>query len=334
MEPITYHYIISELCNMKCTYCNVDVDNNIRLDNKFFDNFKKSHLLKENFILDIFGGEVFLQLDVLEYIINSVSKMSNLISINITTNGTIFNERVKQIVNSPKVHITISHDSVKQNIHRGTNKLYIKEFVNEGVTLSHNMIVGNDFNYFFSSNYLILSHKYLREIGLQPNITIVRDIGTWTSNQVKTFLYQYREYVNYILNIEFKDYKSTREVPGLLGIYLYAILNYHINGSKQPKCSAGKNFFAVTPKGKIVSCERFERDVNNIVHMKDYDMVMTKCNSCDIQAYCHQGCNYEQLKNNGPIDELCEIYIGIVGILKDLLKDDKEYKIMKLYDKE
>jgi len=120
----TWHYVISEKCNLKCLYCNVDVNNNLRLDERAFDIFYKKILSSnERYILSLFGGEPFLQLDIIEYIISRIKDDVNLISIPITTNGTIYNEQVKRILKCNKIKCTISYDGILQEYNRGTTKL-------------------------------------------------------------------------------------------------------------------------------------------------------------------------------------------------------------------
>jgi sulfatase maturation enzyme AslB (radical SAM superfamily) len=35
---------------------------------------------------------------------------------------------------------------------------------------------------------------------------------------------------------------------------------------------------------------------------------MPVCQTCEVKNYCKKGCLFEQIKNQGPIEELCDIY--------------------------
>lgn len=321
-----WHYVVSELCNMKCTYCNVDVDNKLRLDTDFFDKFYNENLYNnEPFVFSIFGGEVFLQVDIVEYIINKIEKLPNLIQIVITTNGTIYNDNVKRITQHPKVKVTISYDGIYQKKHRGNHKLYIQNLINDGATHGHCMITGND----LQDNILILQHEALVAVGLVPDITLVRDIGSWNYGEMLAFKFEFDKYLKFLG--DFKQYKSFNEIPGLIKTYLNPILEYYMKKNIQKDCGVGDNYWAITPQKKIVACERFERD-DNVLLTNKY-IITNVCDNCDISKFCHRGCTYEQIKNNAPIEELCEIYKHINKELIKLIKSTK-YTLLTLFEKE
>lgn len=327
----TWHYIISEKCNMNCTYCNVDVDNNIRLDKEFFLEFKKN-IGTEPYIFSIFGGEPFLQLDIIKFIISELQNDSNLVKIIITSNCTIFNNDVIDIINHPKTRVTVSYDGLKQISHRGDNKLYIKDYIEYGASSGHCMITGKDFDT-LDINYIVNLHLSIQEVGLTPDITIVRDIGSWDSKQVKHFKIAFDTYINYIIYNKLDNISTFSELPGLIKNYLNSILEFHIKKNVQKDCGLGKSYFAVLPNQKILPCERFDRDNETLSKLSNRDIILNECNICDIRNYCHKGCIYEQLKNNAVIPELCEIYKFIFAKLK-LMIHDTGHKLLKLYTKE
>ena len=327
----TWHYIISEKCNMKCTYCNVDVDNNIRLDKEFFLEFKKN-IGNEPYIFSIFGGEPFLQLDIVKFIITELQNDPNLLKIIITTNCTIFNDDVQFVINHPKTQVTISYDGLKQLDHRGNNKLYIKEYIEQGASTGHCMITGEDFN-ILDTDYIINLHLSIRDVNLTPDITIVRDIGSWNQKQVDNFKQAFKEYVNYIKDNELNNILNFSELPGLIKNYLNSLFEFHIKHNVQKDCGCGTEHFAILPNQKILPCERFDRDNETLSKIPNRDNILNACNTCDIRDYCHKGCIYEQLKNNAVIPELCEIYKFIFKTLKILVKETG-HKLLKLYTKE
>ena len=329
MAVKTWHYVISEKCNLQCKYCNVDVDNNIRLNEEYFYNFYQTIKNKGPYIFNIFGGEPFMQLDIIKFILKIIQNDQDLISINITTNGTIYNDKVKYIISHPKVFATISYDGILQQHNRGTNKLFIKELRELGATIGHCMITGNDFE--TDEEYLIDNHINITDQGLIADMTLVRDIDSWTNHQVNNFLIDYKKYINFIKS-EIDTYPSFKSLPGLIKTYLNPLLEFHMKNNSQNDCGCGTSHMAVIPDGRIVPCERFVRtdSINLLEHRNE---ILKDCNTCDIKDICHKGCIYEQLQNNGPITELCDIYKGINLILKDFIRDT-EYTLLKLFAKE
>jgi uncharacterized protein len=318
-----WHYVVSELCNMNCTYCNVDVNNKLRLDEAYFDEFMLN--LTEPFVFSIFGGEVFLQLDIVEYIINKLESHPNLIQIVITTNGTIYNKTVKKIVEHPNIRTTISYDGIFQEAHRGNHRIYIRSLIEAGATHGHCMINGID----MQDNILIKQHEALIDVGLVPDMTLVRDIGSWNDEQVQTFNKEFTKYINYLG--DFKQYKTYNEIPGLIKTYLNPVLEFFMKGHEQEDCGVGTSYWAITPQKKIVACERFERDSTTLLTNKY--IVTDVCDKCDISQFCHRGCTYEQIKNKAPIAELCEIYKYINKEITELISRTR-HTLLILFEKE
>lgn len=330
----TWHYIISEKCNFKCTYCNVDVNNPTKLSNEDFDNFYKENieLIDEEYQFDIFGGEPFLTIDEIEYIIKYLEIDNNCRVIGITTNGSIYNDRVAKIVSHPKVICTVSHDGINQERNRGTSHIFVDELKAAGAKLGHSMLIGDDFN---SINYnpIMANHKELSRIGLLPDLTLVRDIGCWNKDQVEIFKYHYKSYINYIISlIKNNTYNEFIEIPLLVRKYLAALLESVINSNNKTDCGCGTNYITVTPDKRLSPCERFLRDDSTINKMNNKWEVLDKCLKCDIYNYCDKGCIYEQLKNEGPIQELCDIY-HIIFIEIQRLISSTEKKTIQLFKK-
>lgn len=322
MVDKTWHYIISEKCNMKCTYCNVDVTNATKLSNDDFYKFYLENIIPtdEEYQFDIFGGEPFLTLDEIEYIIDILSIDKYCKVIGITTNGTIFNERVQNILQNSKVQCMLSHDGINQGKNRGKNNIYVDALVACGVKIGHSMLIGNDFNN-KEFNPIIANHKYLEKIGLTPDLTIVRDIGCWNILQVEVFKYHYSQYIDYLIEeINNGKYIEFGTLPLLLKKYLAALFESRINGNLKQDCGCGTRYLTVTPNKQISPCERFLRDTTTITKLENKDNVLSVCNTCDIRDYCDRGCIYEQLKNNGPIVELCAIYKIIFSEVLRLVK--------------
>lgn len=331
-----WHYVISEYCNMRCTYCDVDVDNRTKQSNDKFDKFYNTHIVPddEEYDFDIFGGEPLLQIAEVKYIIQILSNDPFCRKINITTNGTIYNEDVAKIASNKKVNLTVSYDGIHQLKNRGPKKLYLQELSEAGVTKAHTMLVGSQFD--VPSNYLVRNHRHIEAKGFTPNMTLVRDVGTWNEIQSLNFLQDFASYIQFLIPRVNDNYYTFDNLPGLIKTYLNAILEFKIKQNAKTNCRCGDTYNAVLPTGTILPCERFARDLetyNKFVDVEKREKIMSECITCEIRDVCHKGCIYEQLKNNAPISELCAIYKGIVRELKILLQSTN-HKLMIEFTKE
>ena len=114
---------LSNQCNLECTMCSGWLSSGIRKNREnlpplpmaYTDEFRKQlhefipHLVELRFN----GGEPFSQKIVLD-ICNDVAEINPLLKINIATNGTVYNKRVKHILETNNIHLNISIDSLKK----------------------------------------------------------------------------------------------------------------------------------------------------------------------------------------------------------------------------
>jgi len=325
----TWLFEISEYCNMHCEYCTADIHNKYVASTKIFDEFYKNQLIhSKEYELGIFGGEPFLQPDFIQYIIDKVHSDENCKSIDIPTNATIMNSKVTKILQYPKVKLSISHDGLNQKI-RGDNKLHLEELTKFS-NRSHNMLVGDCFTE--DSNYLINNHLYLEKLGLNPGMTIVRDKGVFSFEQVKYFQQDYIKYILFLKKRISNDfYKSFDDLPHMIKAPLSFLFEFVERGIKKQDCSIGKTNNAITPYGEIIPCIRMtkDRNIQRAFEEKKHESYFEACNTCQIRNVCDRGCLVEHIRNDGLILELCEVYKIQFAELKHLL--DNEHKVQKLY---
>ncbi len=112
---------LSNQCNLECIMCSGDLSSGIRknrdklppmiqaYDESFIEQLKEfiPHLTEMRFN----GGEPFAQKIVLD-ICDVIAEINPGLKINIATNGTIYNKRVKHILANNNIHINISIDSL------------------------------------------------------------------------------------------------------------------------------------------------------------------------------------------------------------------------------
>lgn len=121
--PATIEFDLDNICNLECIMCNADNSSSIRSKSDLYGSYKSPYdaaLVKE---LELFiphlqqasfaGGEPFLiklYYDIWEKMI----ALKPEIRINITTNATILNEKIKALLNRGNFEISVSLDTINE----------------------------------------------------------------------------------------------------------------------------------------------------------------------------------------------------------------------------
>jgi MoaA/NifB/PqqE/SkfB family radical SAM enzyme len=120
--PVTAEFELSNNCNLKCIMCNSllsdkhegvkKIINNVVYDVSFVDQLIPyyKYLKRASFK----GGEPFL-IDLYYQIWENIVKVNNNIIISVTSNGTVLNDKVRDILSRGKFDINISIDSLNKN---------------------------------------------------------------------------------------------------------------------------------------------------------------------------------------------------------------------------
>ncbi len=126
--PKVFEFEISNVCNLECVMCSGHFSSSIRknrekqppLNSPYDEAFVKQleafvpHLVEARFL----GGEPFL-INIYYQIWDIITRLNPNIKVVITTNGTILNNRVKDVLDKLKANIIISIDSLeKENYER------------------------------------------------------------------------------------------------------------------------------------------------------------------------------------------------------------------------
>ncbi|MBU0487586.1 MAG: radical SAM protein [Bacteroidetes bacterium] len=125
--PTSFDFQISNVCNLKCVMCSGEYSATVRVDREAAEPYRNPydaeflrqireylpHLREMSFT----GGETFM-IPVYYDIWEMIYEVNPSIRISITTNGTIFNEKVKQILEKLNFNITISVDSVQEDTYQ------------------------------------------------------------------------------------------------------------------------------------------------------------------------------------------------------------------------
>jgi len=219
------------------------------------------------------------------------------------TNGLLLTEdNIEYLVNN-KVGISLSFDGLWQDRNRLqlNGKKTLDKFLEKRELFKkipdvscHTMITRGCYN--LLENHLFIKNTF----GFNPELTLVRDVGTWNMESVERLKLGIDELFDWYLN------NPDEEMPFFIKFYLRHILDYKSKGFTSENCGAGIDMLMFS-ENKLVSCTRFKDQPEVIAKIPEFRR-MSKCETCEVKNYCKKGCLYEQINNDGPIEELCVIY--------------------------
>lgn len=326
--------IISPHCNLKCKYCYMKkynqldkspvmsketIDQAIQLFSKFKTN--------QNFVIELFGGEVFLQPQLIEYILQKVENNEQILSVMIPTNG-YYPHLVEKFLNTySKLYVSLSVDGI------------YNEEVNRPKHSSHPEEI--DYNFLFS-----IYKKYPTRSGFHPMI-----FAETVENTYKTFQWFVENMNNpteventlYLLPVRNPENWTENKINILIQ-ELNQCRQYCINNNitmektkfnifQQPNCQRGttctlQTSLMVDWYGDLYPCHRLmypEFKFGNVftyphwefnlilpfyIYHRNNNLV---CNSCEInnKNNCMGGCLGAQYEYWGdpfiPIPDICQL---------------------------
>lgn len=311
---------------MDCSYCNVNKRSTDKINPDLY--LAEYHKLRKAFPqekiqLDFFGGEPLMQLDMIKQIIAAVEHDPE-IQYFMPTNGMLLTDEIVDYIIDKDIDVSVSFDGLWQDKHRlqvtgkktAQRLLDKKDIIRRIPDLRiHTMVTRGCYN-------LLENHLFIKEhFGVDPELTLVRDVGTWTESSVNNLKTGIKEFFDWYIQ------DPSGPIPGFIAYYLSHFLKYHIKKEIKHNCGAGTDMFSFS-ENALYPCTRFKNRPELLAEIPKYAQ-MSECQSCEVRYYCEKGCLFEQIKNNGPIVELCTIYKFLyaeVSRLVDALRDDQQFK--------
>lgn len=315
---IIFSIALSEQCNLNCSYCNVDKQSQKKISApKFLGEYAKlrEKVGNEKIQIDFFGGEPLLQWDTIVAVVEELKDDPNC-QFFMPTNGLLLTEDKIDYLNRNKVQVSLSFDGLwqdtnrKQHNNRGTLRLYLDKadlFKKVHNLECHTMIYKGNFD--LLDNQLFIQEKF----GVNTQLTLVRDVDVWDEESIQMLKYGFSELVDwYIAN------SKIVEMPNMMLEYLRHMLLYTTKGRETNFCGAGESYFSFS-ENETLPCNRFQ-EKEHLAAIEDYKR-MTPCQTCEVRQYCKKGCLFENIKNQGPIIELCDMYKHIYAELQRMTKE-------------
>lgn len=371
-------FVITEKCNLNCSYCYqinkskktmtkkiakqaVDFILNKELVNGYYDTN-----ISNSIILDFIGGEPLLNIDIIDYIVEyfkfKTFEMNHPWAynyhINITTNGTLFNNKnVQDFLNKNKgkvnVGITIDgnkelHDSCRKFPNGKGSYDIVEEAINTWLKYDNNPQTKITL---CPSNIKYLSEavKNVWNLGIIGTMTNCVFEEGWNIENAKILYNQMKILADYLL----EDENYTK--------YMCSLFDEKIGHKEENDgnfCGGNGNMLAIGPDGKCYPCIRFMKyslqcqdeicigDIWNGINIKNKwllklaDITRTsqlqfddnkKCLDCPISSGCGHctGYNYDKYGDpNHRTTFICDMHKA--RVLANVYYWNKLYKKLKL----
>lgn len=311
---------LTEDCNLSCSYCFVKKSprrmssSTAREAVEFFLDRSISGALRD-IEITFFGGEPFLELDRMEEIIALARQhrpnTHKHVSFGVTTNGTIFNERVERIVREANMKVLVSLD--------GTREASSRRPFRSGDP-SHDTVAGNLPRFVACSpSTAVRMTFHQRALDLVGNVTHALELGApavglcrvieadWEGHEVDLEQAFERLADWYIEQVR------GGVIPPLVVTNLQLVqLHCSRHGGARPprSCRMGHSLLSVDPDGNVMACHRclyrHAEWLGRVVHpalaatrQKYLDFSsehMEGCRTCLARPVCGGGCRLVALE--------------------------------------
>jgi len=353
-----FQLVITEKCNLACKYCYIDQKNDMMTNDIFDKHYEMlSTLMKQHgedtYHAALFGGEPFLNWNLIEYIIPILKKDPRCTFIIIMTNAiSLIDDYKRNYIKKNDISLSISFDGLwnKTNriFHNGKSSFdkYVEEPLKSFITEaggSCKVMVSPSCVYTMTENF----EWFVDEYGMNsPDFSLVRD-DIWSDDDINNYEFECRRLADRVIKYYEEGINAN---VGFFQLYALDLIFGKAKGKRPFGCFAGCHGAGFMPNGDIYACAKFgsnkqlkianSNDKIIIKKVSDYflDFKITnpqtfkKCLKCELYSFCNAGCTYEQIKNVGmysvPINNVCKLF---KITYKETMRITKKLKNNKLY---
>ena len=337
---------VTNECNLECSYC-------------FEENKTKTYMTKETaikivddsynllqkdigrFTINLFGGEPFLNWEVIKAIVDHCNQKDYVVRYGVTTNLTILTEEMLEYIDDNNIMLLVSIDGVKSVHDENRCGSYdrvisnIKKVIDRG--LAHLIearmtILPKDVN------YVLEGIKELIDLGINNICPMPVTDTEWTDEQVKQYGEMYESILEYyvsILNDKNNDrniaIKNTDEI-------MCNVLDPDISDTTM--CPIGSNkWCSFDTNGDVYPCHQCPTSNNesikkmligNVYDGVDEKMIVKdhvkskfqreECLECEGKSICKSGCPAQNIRESGVYDKPtkahCDLAVVEVQVAK------------------
>jgi uncharacterized protein len=361
--------IPTERCNLACKYCSAK-SHPSRRDRMDWSVAKRTidliiDYIPERGTLEFSGGEVFLEMDfverIVEYGTQRADKAGKKLQLNAQSNGTLLTpdllERIKAC--GIKVGISLDGDPVSNDITRvfpsqkGTHSAIAKGVAlmrEQGFTIGAICVISKA-NYRrldkVTADYMELG---IHGIKFNPVAKRGRACDEWDALalEAEEFLETHMRYLDLVLNEECTVLDENTSL-------LFQILGTKIHPYRcmRSQCGAGRDFMTFAINGDVYPCPRTRANpefrLGNVAEVDRLNDIwknnpaisklserhvgtISECQECTYKRFCEAGCpvsSYEHFGTTNAIHPWCQYYKGMYSELFRRLSD--ESRLVELF---
>lgn len=370
-ELTIFYLFVSQDCNLNCRYCYGDGGDyqkrRMLMTEDVADNFMNKLITGESnsYMINFFGGEPFLNLPLMKKVVRELREKAKRLGFNmvfnINTNGTLWNEEIRDFLKNDIDNITVSLDGPKeindtQRVPRGDfspHDLTVRMLKELKGMKGKNYLVRTVVT---KNNYNKIGEVYRYNLNLSPGSVGLTTGDVDPSHPLALTDEEHKAMVKGIVknNIENLLSFTTDETPQFYE-YTYDLFELMFFKKYRPNpCNAGKAVAAVAADGDIYPCHRFvgfkEFCVGNVNNkeplnehferiFREFRMTsvdsMDKCSRCWARYLCGGCCYVISYLREGsistPVNSYCHlkktVYHSLlthfIEIMSDTIKKEK-----------
>ncbi len=309
-----YVVCITQRCNLDCAYCYVSkMDTRMSFDiaKKVVEFMYGNTPSEERIDFGFFGGEPLLEFGLIKDVTNYIEQHSMFarerVDVTIVTNGTVYNEEIRDFVAEHDMGFGISCDGpahvqdVFRRFPNGAGSSAIVEETIRGATESLSSVMVNAVYHPKTLSYLSETVSYFSELGIRQIHLNADYSAQWTPDDCTRLDTACREVGDRY--IEFYKNNDPHYIS-LIDSKITVILRDGYQAME--RCRMGRGEYAFIPDGRIYPCERLigQGDDNHCIgnianginldmmacHISSKSEINTECQSCGIRDYCMNWC--------------------------------------------
>ena len=333
IETTEHTYIANNILVHNCFENNkndlkMSIENVEKILDKCYENYLLTNDGKFPFVVNFFGGEPFLNFEVIEHAMKYASEKKYNMSFGVTTNLTILNEHMIDVIEEYELGILVSIDGIKEIHDRNRCNSYDK--VKENVE----KLINRHLGYLIEArmtilpedvNELLNSIKSIVDMGIVNIAPVPVTDVFWSAEQLMNLYKNLNIVWDWLFDI-YNDNENKKNITiKFIEDYIENVLMIPLNDYQTKVCSAGTfTSCSIGVNGDILPCHQ-----RHAVSYKYRDLVMGNifndndikeiefnngtisgaydCDDCIAKSVCKGGCPSENLTVNGNGNKMNEI---------------------------
>ena len=335
---------VTNNCNLNCPYCFENNKNKLKMSketieivlDKCYQNYLDTNDGKFPFVVNFFGGEPFLNFDVIEHAMKYASDKKYNMSFGVTTNLTILTDHMIDVIEEYELGLLVSIDGIREIHNRNRCNSY------DTVQANVKKLTDRHLNYLIQARmtilpedakHLLASVKSIVDMGIVNLAPVpVTDVN-WTTEQMVRLENNLKKVWDWVIDIYNDDENKKNVSIKFVEDYLESVLMIPLIPEQKKVCTAGTfTSCSIGVNGDILPCHQRhsvshgyqDLVMGNIFEDTDIKKVEFNnstiegafdCETCIANSICKGGCPSENYTRNGNGNKMNEVQCMITTIL-------------------